>query len=352
MDSIAVVADTHFGAKNDNQALLEHFCASFERRILPGMLERGIRTMVHVGDLMDRRKYTNHRTLQMVRRRVLDPLRDVGIACHLVIGNHDTYYRNNNALNSAEIFLAGYDNWTVYPEPVETEILGHPVAMLPWIGTEMEGRSVGFVDEATAPTLFGHLELTGFEMIKGHVMEAGWNPSFLSKFRTVLTGHYHVKSSRDNIHYLGTPYQMAFSDVWAHPKGWHVLHLASGALEFVENPDRIFHTLDYVESGEPIDPELYRGCFVKIFVKERKNMKAFERLVDRFYDVGLADELMITDCTVRPEGADDEVNPEKDIKDLLHDEIAFIEDPTVDRDTMHRIIDTVHHLAISEDLYE
>jgi hypothetical protein len=71
---IAIINDTHFGARNDSPIFLEHFMEFWEQTFFPTLEERGIKRIIHLGDFMDRRKYVNFHTLHQVRTRFLEPL--------------------------------------------------------------------------------------------------------------------------------------------------------------------------------------------------------------------------------------------------------------------------------------
>ena len=90
---IAIVTDTHFGARNDNQNFNEYFFKFYENIFFPTLIERGITTCVHMGDVVDRRKYISYRTAHDFRKRFISKFQELGIDLHIIIGNHDTYYK-------------------------------------------------------------------------------------------------------------------------------------------------------------------------------------------------------------------------------------------------------------------
>ena len=71
---IAVLNDTHFGARNDNQQFLDYFFRFFDDVFFPYCEEHNIKTVIHLGDIMDRRKYVNFNTLNQVRTRFVQKL--------------------------------------------------------------------------------------------------------------------------------------------------------------------------------------------------------------------------------------------------------------------------------------
>ena len=95
------------------------------------------------------------------------------------------------------------------------------------------------MDETKADTMMSHLEVVGFEMHGGHFSESGFDKSQFKKFDTIFSGHYHKKSDDGQIYYLGTPYQMTWSD-YNCPKGFHVFDTETRELTRIVNPQRIF----------------------------------------------------------------------------------------------------------------
>jgi len=342
-----ILNDTHFGYKADSPIVLEYFLKFFEEQLFPYIKENNIKTIFHLGDVFDRRKYVNFRTLNLVRTRFMEPLRDMGIKCIAICGNHDTYYKNNNRVNSLDELVSQYANWEIYSEPIEINTTAGCVALLPWINPENEEVAAKFITETTCSVLLGHLELCGFQSIRGIFIEQGYDPKHFDKFDYVLTGHYHVKSSRDNIHYLGTQYQMAFSDVWE-PKGFHVFDFSSRELVFIQNPRKLFYTLDYNEDEpEKLDYSTFKDCYVKIFVKKRTKAAPFEKYMDKFYEAGVAELAVTEEVSANPELV--AVDVHKDTLQLLHEELGTIDEKSIDKQMLAKIIDEAYNSALSKD---
>jgi metallophosphoesterase superfamily enzyme len=102
---IALITDTHFGARGDHAAFDKHFKKFYEQSFFPTLDQRGIRNVIHLGDMFDRRKYINYLTLNNCREYFFDPLRDRKIKLDVIVGNHDVFYKNTNSINSPELLL-------------------------------------------------------------------------------------------------------------------------------------------------------------------------------------------------------------------------------------------------------
>lgn len=342
-----IINDTHFGYKADSDVVLNYFLSFFEEQLFPYMKEHNIKTMFHLGDIFDRRKYINFKTLNEVRTRFFEPLQELGIKCIAICGNHDTYFKNNNDVNALAEIVSKYSNWEIYSKPAEIQTSSGCIALLPWISPEIEDESAQFLNDTTCTVLLGHLELCGFQSIRGTFIEQGYDPKHFSKFEFVLTGHYHVKSSRDNIHYLGTQYQMAFSDV-REEKGFHVFDIAERTLEFIQNPKKLFYTLDYHEDNiEKLDHQMYKDCYVRIFIKKRTKAGLFEKYIDKFYEAGVLELSVNEEITTNPEITSVDVH--KDTLELLHEEIKSVNEVSVDKNILADIINTAYNSALSKD---
>lgn len=342
-----ILNDTHFGYKADSTIVLEYFLQFFEQQLFPYIKENNIKTIFHLGDVFDRRKYINFKTLYEVRKRFFEPLQEMGIKVIAICGNHDTYFRNNNNVNSLEEIASKYSNWEIYSEPTEIQLSTGCVALLPWINPENEDQAAKFLSETSCSILLGHLELFGFQSIRGIFIDQGHDPKHFDKFEFVLSGHYHIKSSRDNIHYLGTQYEMAFSDV-EESKGFHTFDFATRTLEFIKNPKKLFYTFDYYEDKpEVLDYSKFKDCYVKIFIKNRTKAAPFEKYMDKFYEAGVAELAVTEEVATNPEVV--AVDIHKDTLELLHEEIGLIEDNSVSKNTLANIINAAYNSALSKD---
>lgn len=292
---IAIVTDTHFGARNDSQLFLDHFSDFFREQFFPTLKKYDITTVIHGGDLLDRRKYVNFNTLACVRESFMEPLKKMGVTTHCILGNHDTYYKNTNDLNSIrELFSDRYDNFITYEEPTTVNFDGFEMALLPWINKENYDSSIEFINSTTAQWLFGHLELEGYEVLKGIKYDGGMDPSIFNRFEQVVSGHFHNRQERGNIIYLGSPYQMTFSDV-NDTKGFWILDTDTRELEFIPNKNKMFYNLSYDDENNDYSKFIskkhskYKDSYVKLYVINKNEPHILDRVIDSLYNSGVYD---------------------------------------------------------------
>ena len=62
----------------------------------PYLQKNDIKCLIHLGDVVDRRKFINFKTANTFRNDFMHRLYEEGIDTHIILGNHDTYYKNTN----------------------------------------------------------------------------------------------------------------------------------------------------------------------------------------------------------------------------------------------------------------
>lgn len=286
---VALITDTHFGARNDNQVIQGHINHFFDDVFFPYLKEHNIREIVHLGDLMDKRKSVSYLTLNNARKHFIDKITDNAIQTHIIVGNHDAYYKNTNQVNSVNELYGETPYLHIY-DTAQTVNLGDKlkVCFIPWLCADNEVDSYIHIDKTDAEIAMGHLELTGFLMFKGSIATHGMDKDIFRKFETVYSGHFHLKNDDGHIYYLGTPYEMMWSD-YNTDRGFHILDLETKELEFIRNPNTLFTKIDYDETESLGDLSIYADKFVRVVVSEKpSDPYRFNLYIDRLYEVNPA----------------------------------------------------------------
>ena len=287
---IALITDTHFGARNDNINFNEYFYQFYEGIFFPFLEQNNIKHCIHLGDVFDRRKYISYRIAKDFRERFIAPFNHLEVQLHMVVGNHDIYFKNTNDVNSlTELLSDKFDNVHIYAEAQEVDFGGFSILLMPWINPQNEIYSMGMMDETRADTMFGHLEIAGFQMYKGYESQGGLSKKEFQKFDTVMSGHFHHKSDDGQIYYLGCPYEITWSD-YNDPKGFHVFDTETRELHRIVNPYKMFSKIYYDDSKanyENHDIKQYRNQYVKLIVVNKKDLYGFDKFTDR---------LLLADC--------------------------------------------------------
>ena len=332
---IAIITDTHFGARGDSPIFLNHHLNFFEDVFFPCIRERGIDKVIHMGDFMDRRKFVNFQTLQNVKERFLKPLESLCSETHVIIGNHDIYYKNTSKVNAVSELFEGREKFHIYTEPHTIEIDGVTIDLIPWINRENRDRVQDFVRQSKSKVCFGHLEVNGYYMHPGVKCESGLEAKEFEGYSRVYTGHFHTQSKSKNIHYLGTAYQITFGD-WGEEKGFWIFDTETLDVEFVPNPHEIFHKIVY-NNGPTRDVDFTRleKCFVKVIVTAKDKPTEFESFLDKLYASGVEDVTIVE--------KEDEYEPTEEEVDISIDTITLIENEIDSQEITNK--DSVKKLA-------
>lgn len=286
---VAIITDTHFGVRKGSQIFHDYFKDFFDRTFFHTLDSRSIDTVVHLGDCFDVRKGIDYWSLDWAKANFFDPLKERGIKLHLIVGNHDIFYKESLSINSPRLNLGEYDNVSVYDAPETVSIKGTNVFMVPWICTGNAERFTQELDATSASLCMGHLELAGFYANKDYQCQHGTDAKIFSRFDKVFSGHFHKKNSSGNISYLGNPYQLYWNDE-GETRGFHIFDMETQELEFIENPNTMFHKIYYNETKKKLfNSTKYKGSYVKLIVEGKSTPARLNRVVDSLYDVNIHD---------------------------------------------------------------
>jgi len=281
---IAILNDTHCGARNSSDIFMDYQEKFYTDVFFPYLLENKIDKIIHLGDYYEHRKYVNFKALEHNRRVFLDKLREYNITMDIIPGNHDVFYKNTNELCSLKELMGHYmDCVKIYMDNVVVEYDGLKIALVPWINVENYADTMEFIKTCSADIVGGHFEFSGFEMYKGIPNPHGMDTKEFSRFEMVLSGHFHTKSSRDNIHYLGSQMEFTWGDC-DDPKYFHVLDTNTREMTSVRNPYTLHTKLVYNDEKtdyNAIDVSHMDHQFVKVVVERKQDFFGFDRLIDR-----------------------------------------------------------------------
>lgn len=316
---IALLGDTHFGVRNDARHFHEYYEKFYSEVFFPYLEEHGIDTIIQLGDLFDRRKYINFLSLAESRRYFFDECKNRNIRLHALIGNHDIFWRNSLEINSPDLLLRDYDNITLWAKHGTLELDGAVFDMIPWMCNENENEIREFVSKSTSPYCVGHFELVGYYMQRGQVSHEGYEDVFLKNYDQVYSGHYHSRSASvdGKIAYLGTPYELFWSD-YKDQKGFGVFDTQSKVFKFVTNQNRMFHKLTYDDTKElNEDFSNLKNKYIKIVVVQKTNPQKFDTFMDDIYKMNPIDVTIVEDVN-------EMVNNEEDVVDQAQDTLTIL----------------------------
>lgn len=319
---LVILGDTHVGSRGDSLDFHKYFKRFYEDVFFPYLDENGIKNIIQLGDLFDRRKFINFNSLYLSRKYFFDELKKRDIKLYTVIGNHDVAFKNTNEVNSPSLLLKEYDNIIITEQPTTECFDGLDVDLFPWICSENEESVTNFIKNTKSEICMGHFEISGFEMDKGNLCTEGLDKKMFSRYDIVLSGHFHHKSTNDNITYVGTPYELTWAD-YNDSKGFHIFDTTTRDMEFIKNPYTMFNKLYFDDSNT--DFEYWKSydftplneTYVKVVVLNKHNPYLFDFIIDNLYKNGVSDISIVEDLS-------DTINVDDDIVDQAEDTLTII----------------------------
>lgn len=287
-NDVAILADLHFGARNNNPFILANQRRFFDRVFFPYLRENSIETIFILGDVFDQRRSVNVGVMDEVADFFFTKLKDFNV--NVLIGNHDTFFKDTNRVNTVEHIMRQHvpSMTLAVDEPVEVTVGNCQISMVPWITGENWGVIAEHIKTTNSNMVFGHFEINGFEMTKGNFCDHGLQQSLFKRFDLVLSGHFHLRSNLGQIHYVGTPVQMDWND-FGSSKGFAVLDCNTKKLSYVNNPKQDFVKVDFPLANPDDADEDYSGCFVKISCSHGFKRTELDKFVEKVTSCNPAD---------------------------------------------------------------
>jgi len=340
---VAIITDTHYGARKSSSLFHDYFEKFYKEVFFPTLDEQGITTVVHMGDAFDSRKGIDFKALTWAQRVVFDPLKERGIEVHLIVGNHDAYYKNTNSVNGVDLLLREYDNIKVYSKPTEIKLDELGVLFIPWINQENEKETIKLIEKTTCKCAMGHLELQGFRVNRQLVMDHGLESKLFEKFDRVYSGHYHTRSNNGTVFYLGNPYEMFWTDV-KDDRGFHIFDTETIEHTPVNNPFRLFYNIYYEDDDYQLfDTREYENKIVKVIVRKKTDITKFEKFIDKLYSANVADLKIVENFQIQ-ESEEFEAEESEDTISILD---RYIEESETDleKSILQKIVKEIYQEA-------
>ena len=327
---VAIFTDSHFGARKGSKYLHDHFELFYKNVFFPALKEHGVEAVIHMGDAFDSRKSIDYQSLEWAKRVVFEPMKKYEV--HMIIGNHDCYYKNTNSVNSPSLLLQTYPNIKTYSSPQTINVGGLNIMMIPWICSENYEETLNQIQKTKAKVAMGHLELQGFRVNRNLVMEDhGLDANIFSKFKKVFSGHYHTRSDNGRIFYLGNPYEMYWTDV-NDTRGFHIFDTETLTHTPINNPYKLFYNIYYEDTPYQLfDTTEYENKIVKVIVRKKSKPKDFEKFIDKLYNANIQELKIIENFEIQ-ESEDFQIDEEENTLSILSryiDESEFEFDKTI-----------------------
>ena len=323
---VAILTDTHYGARKGSKLFHDYFEQFYKNIFFPTLEQYGITTVIHMGDAFDSRKSIDYQSLEWAKRVVFEPLKNYKV--HMIVGNHDSYYKNTNNTNSPQLLLKDYPNIQTYSSPTEIKVENLDILLLPWICMENEEKSLKMIKKTKAKVAMGHLELQGFSPHRGLIMEHGLESNVFKDFKKVFSGHYHTRSDNGTVFYTGNPYEIYWTDV-NDTRGFTIFDTETLEHTYINNPYKMFHNIYYEDTNyQTFDTREYENKIVKVVVRKKSDTKKFEKFIDKLYASNIAELKIIENFDIQ-EPQEFEVFESEDTISILN---RYIEEAEISLD--------------------
>lgn len=265
---IGIVGDMHIGARSGNKIYHEYFGLFIDDLFL-WIDENNIQELILLGDLFDVRKHVDTWCLSWFKSMFIERCVNRGLRIHVLVGNHDAYYRESLEVNTPRLILSEWpDTFNVVDSPQELTIDGNTFLLVPWIAKSNKEQIESSIKRSKAKYLCGHFEFNGFQMHRGSVAKTQHNHTGYGKFKKIFSGHFHTKSEKDNVLYTGTPYETTWIDA-NDQKGFYSLD--GDEISFIPNCHTFHEFIQYPEIRD------IGKKFVKGIIEDTTDKKAIEK---------------------------------------------------------------------------
>lgn len=336
---VILLGDTHACAKSGDLDFAEYFNKFFLDVLYPYMKDNGIRTVIQAGDYFDNQNSLGLIAWEKSKPIWVDEFRNNGFYMHVLVGNHDISYKNTLRVNSPELILSEYkDSFNIVTEPSTIQVDdGYSFDLVPWICKENYDEAMRFIKKQKSSVLIGHFAIEGFQMFKGGTVERhGLPQSLFEQYPFVFSGHFHTRSTSNNIEYLGIPYEMTWVD-YNDPKGFTVFDTVTQRVDFVQNPYTMFEKVLYKEDLDTSKLNLEKKI-VKVLVTDRGDLKKYQKFLDWVKEQPTKDLII-----------DESVNDASEVSNIDISEIDWISNTT---DYIKTVVESTETDLDKEDVTE
>jgi DNA repair exonuclease SbcCD nuclease subunit len=266
---IYTLTDLHFGVRNNSlswKSMMSNFFDWFISDIKDKGFDPNKDILVLLGDIFNSRESLNLMILDSVVD-IFDRLNfEFPNGIYAIVGNHDTYYVDNNDVNTMSMLNRILSNFKSYNSPTILNINNNSCLFLPWITSFDDIHTI--LNEDNSDYLFCHMDINEMKYSSGIDIDKSVDINILNKYKHVYSGHIHIRQTNKNITYLGTPYQLDTGDI-GNDKGYHYIDCEDNfKLHFIKNtisPEfKIVNIYKILNSSIDIVKSMIDNCYVEV----------------------------------------------------------------------------------------
>jgi DNA repair exonuclease SbcCD nuclease subunit len=274
--NILLTSDIHLGVKQNSEFFIYNTREFFLKQVAEQIEKNDVKEFWILGDLYDCRNNTNtlvNNVAMSIMAKLLSSFPDLKI--NIITGNHDIYYKNTLDVSSLKVFIRFHERLKIYNTIEEVNVGGLRTLIVPWIikGNKMYDKFMAIVHNLELGEIpkydlcLGHFEINGFEVVNGVVAKSEFTTDLFKGFDKVFSGHFHLRREKENIQYLGCPYELTWND-YGDAKGLTLYNTDTRQATFVPNTVSPRHKkviLSSIKKDESLLDEVTKN-FIKFIV--------------------------------------------------------------------------------------
>lgn len=277
---IGIFSDLHTGVSSDSKMRLNETikCTDW---IIDCFKQENVNWVIFCGDFFNSRYSVNVNTLN-IGIEIIEKFSNAFEKIFLIAGNHDTYYKNTNEINSVKLFQKFNKNNNVIvvdQDPLFLKINQTTIGLYPW---EYDLEKIKSIDNYETPKYgFGHFEMNGIELTGSISKGSKYNLSDLFILGDMLfSGHYHGNKiykdfkTKKQLYMIGSPLQLDWGD---YGKDKKIVVFDTDSEEYIEFKNKVnakFEKLFYskFEKNEYCEKDYKKLCknnFIKLVMDSK-----------------------------------------------------------------------------------
>lgn len=283
-----IVGDIHFGCHSNSNQWNDIIKDFFEKSLIPYVENnKDIDFIFFLGDIFDNRQSVS----VLVMNTAYDMFKKISskIPVHIILGNHDVYYKTKNDISSIKI-IEDIPNVEVWYEPEVLKIGSKKCFYMPWRTDHKKDKEC--IQEYSSlhsdiDYMFCHTDFVNTKYNKYSKVEEGNSVEVVDSIKRVYAGHIHYTQQIKNVNFVGTPYELTRSD-FKNEKGFWILDFDGNEEEkFVRNnisPKHIKVNFETIKNypQEKVFSIINRN-FVDIYYKENlEDKKEIRNFLEKY----------------------------------------------------------------------